>query len=99
MLIVDSPRAWAATQGNRGRHGSGGLAALGLTGVGARNAALYFSAASPASDPALDGQLDTFVPCGIIAGVMARTDTQRGVWKAPAGLRRASMAPRLCRPI
>jgi phage tail sheath protein FI len=26
------------------------------------------------------------VPCGIVAGVMARTDTQRGVWKAPAGL-------------
>ncbi len=36
----------------------------------------------------LDGQLDTFVPCGIVAGVMARTDTQRGVWKAPAGLMR-----------
>jgi phage tail sheath protein FI len=32
-----------------------------------------------------DQQLDTFVPCGLIAGVMARTDTQRGVWKAPAG--------------
>ena len=26
------------------------------------------------------------VPCGIVAGVMARTDTQRGVWKAPAGV-------------
>jgi phage tail sheath protein FI len=38
------------------------------------------------SDPARQGQIDTFAPCGIIAGVMARTDTQRGVWKAPAGL-------------
>lgn len=27
-----------------------------------------------------------FPPCGVIAGIMARTDTQRGVWKAPAGL-------------
>jgi len=36
-------------------------------------------------DPLRDRQLDTFVPCGLIAGVMARTDTQRGVWKAPAG--------------
>ena len=27
-----------------------------------------------------------FVPSGAIAGIMARTDTQRGVWKAPAGL-------------
>ena len=25
-------------------------------------------------------------PCGSIAGVMARTDSNRGVWKAPAGL-------------
>ena len=27
-----------------------------------------------------------FVPCGAVAGVFARTDAQRGVWKAPAGL-------------
>ncbi|MGH9980751.1 MAG: phage tail sheath family protein [Nitrososphaeraceae archaeon] len=27
-----------------------------------------------------------FPPCGVIAGVMARTDTERGIWKAPAGL-------------
>ena len=33
-----------------------------------------------------NGQIETYVPCGIIAGVMARTDTNRGVWKAPAGL-------------
>jgi hypothetical protein len=25
-------------------------------------------------------------PCGAVAGMMARTDTARGVWKAPAGL-------------
>jgi phage tail sheath protein FI len=38
------------------------------------------------ADPKLDGQLDTFVPSGMVAGVMARTDAQRGVWKAPAGV-------------
>jgi phage tail sheath protein FI len=38
------------------------------------------------ADPKHEGQPDTFPPCGIIAGVMARTDTNRGVWKAPAGL-------------
>jgi phage tail sheath protein FI len=27
-----------------------------------------------------------FPPCGMIAGVMARTDTERGVWKSAAGL-------------
>jgi phage tail sheath protein FI len=27
-----------------------------------------------------------FVPCGIVAGIMARTDVTDGVWKAPAGI-------------
>ena len=30
-------------------------------------------------------QIEEFVPCGAVAGVFARTDAQRGVWKAPAG--------------
>ena len=33
-----------------------------------------------------EGQIDTFVPCGVIAGIFARTDATRGVWKSPAGL-------------
>jgi phage tail sheath protein FI len=85
MLIVDPPHAWgalAATAATEARHG---LSGLGLSGVDARNAALYFPRVVQ-PDPERDRQLDTFVPCGIIAGVMARTDSQRGVWKAPAGL-------------
>jgi len=84
LLIVDAPVAWtsagAITQSN-----NAALTALGLNGTAARNAALFFPRVIQ-SDPARQGQLDTFVPCGIVAGVMARTDTQRGVWKAPAGL-------------
>jgi phage tail sheath protein FI len=30
--------------------------------------------------------MENFAPCGAIAGVIARTDSTRGVWKAPAGL-------------
>jgi phage tail sheath protein FI len=30
--------------------------------------------------------MEDFVPCGAVAGVFARTDASRGVWKAPAGL-------------
>jgi phage tail sheath protein FI len=30
--------------------------------------------------------METFAPCGAVAGVIARTDATRGVWKAPAGL-------------
>jgi phage tail sheath protein FI len=50
-----------------------------------RNAAVFFPRVLEA-DPLRKGQLDSFVPCGIIAGVMARTDADRGIWKAPAGL-------------
>jgi phage tail sheath protein FI len=58
---------------------------MSLTGPQARNAAIYFPLILQ-SDPQLGGQIDTFVPCGAVAGVMARTDGQRGVWKAPAGI-------------
>jgi phage tail sheath protein FI len=58
---------------------------LGLSTIDARNAALYFPRVIQA-DPQRDGQLDIFVPCGLVAGIMARTDVRRGVWKAPAGI-------------
>ena len=85
MLIVDPPREWGANAGTAANNAKQGLPTLGLNGLGSRNAALYFPRVVQA-DPLREGQLDTFVPCGIIAGVMARTDVQRGVWKAPAGL-------------
>jgi hypothetical protein len=84
MLIVDPPDDWGGANGLL-TDPIGKLTALGLSGPAARNAALYFPRVRQA-DPLRDGQTDVFVPCGIIAGVMARTDVQRGVWKAPAGL-------------
>lgn len=33
-----------------------------------------------------ENRLSEFVPCGAVAGVMARTDQARGVWKSPAGI-------------
>jgi hypothetical protein len=36
-------------------------------------------------DPLNDYQLRTFAPSGVVAGLFARTDANRGVWKAPAG--------------
>ncbi len=85
MLIVDSPAAWSKNKDTAAADATKGLPDLGLSGEAARNAALYFPRVIQ-SDPMREGQLDTFVPCGIIAGVMARTDVSRGVWKAPAGL-------------
>jgi phage tail sheath protein FI len=50
-----------------------------------RNAAIFFPRlAQP--NPVKDGLVEAFAPCGAVAGVFARTDTRRGVWKAPAGL-------------
>ncbi|MFC7737938.1 phage tail sheath family protein [Roseomonas sp. GCM10028921] len=84
MLIVDPPPGWAGE--NAVAAAIGGLTTdIGLAGVGARNAALYFPRVLQ-PDPLREGQIDTFVPCGIVAGLMAATDATRGVWKAPAGL-------------
>src|SRR5207248_10043680 len=81
-----SPAAVGAGKARAGgRAAAGGSTGLGLGGIEARNAALSSPRVVEAA-PLRDGQLDTFVPCGTIAGVMTRTDTQRGVWKAPAGL-------------
>jgi len=37
------------------------------------------------ADPLKGGKLRSSAPCGTIAGLYARTDSARGVWKAPAG--------------
>lgn len=88
MLIVDAPAAWSANAAEAASKARDGLPALNLSGNEARNAALYFPRVVQA-DPLRGGQLDSFVPCGLMAGIMARTDSNRGVWKAPAGLEAA----------
>ena len=86
MLIVDSPGGWSANKETAAATARDKLSTdLALTGEASRNAALFFPRVKE-SDPNRDGQIDTFVPCGIVAGVMARTDVNRGVWKASAGL-------------
>jgi phage tail sheath protein FI len=49
-----------------------------------RNAAVYFPALRLA-DPLDSLRLRSVAPSGTMAGVYARTDATRGVWKAPAG--------------
>jgi Bacteriophage tail sheath protein len=79
MLIVDPPESWVDKDAAKN-----GLAASDIT-TKSKNAALFFPRVRE-PNPLHDNQLETFVPCGAVAGVFARTDTQRGVWKAPAGL-------------
>ncbi len=82
LLIVDPRSDWSTPRDVLDP--ITGLAALGLSGDAAQNAAVFFPRTEKA-DPQGGGQIGTFVPCGAVAGVMARTDAQRGVWKAPAG--------------
>ena len=49
-----------------------------------QNAALYFPYIV-SNDPTT-GALPNLPPSGTVAGIYARTDVNRGVWKAPAGL-------------
>ena len=48
------------------------------------NVAFYFPRLR-APNPLRDNRLEAFAPSGAIAGVLARTDATRGVWKSAAG--------------
>jgi phage tail sheath protein FI len=78
MLLVDPPSGWKT----KAQAVTGIQAGVGTT---SRNAAIFFPRLRQ-PDPLHDNQMETFVPCGAAAGVFARTDAQRGVWKAPAGI-------------
>lgn len=75
VLIADSDPGWdkAAAQD-----------AITTLGLDSANAAVYYPWLRK-RDPLLDYQVDDFPPSGAVAGVIARTDATRGVWKAPAG--------------
>jgi phage tail sheath protein FI len=49
-----------------------------------KNAAFYFPWVQ-APDPLNQNRPSYYPPCGFVAGIYARTDGTRGVWKAPAG--------------
>lgn len=87
ILLVDAPFGWGDVSASPTavQNATGGLSSVGINGTNARNAALYFPLLQQ-SDPNRDNQIDMFVPCGTVAGIIARTDTQRGIWKAPAGI-------------
>jgi phage tail sheath protein FI len=79
FLIVDAPSdaTFASLQQPAEPNGA-------LTGDSSINAALYFPWIK-APDARQENRLRDFPPSGFVAGVYARTDAERGVWKAPAG--------------
>jgi hypothetical protein len=83
MLLVDPPSGWnsidAARIGIEQLRGPMGGEQL------TRNGVLFFPRLKMA-DALREGRSAEFVPCGAIAGICARTDVARGVWKSPAGI-------------
>ncbi len=81
FLIVDAPNNWTVSNVE-----SAAPTNLGhFSAIVRKNAAIYFPRLRSA-DALQEGKLETFAPCGVVAGLMSRTDSQRGVWKAPAGI-------------
>ncbi|SDM06027.1 phage tail sheath family protein [Streptomyces wuyuanensis] len=76
FLLVDAPSAWGGVDSARAGIGA-------FDAVRSDHAVLYFPHLQ-LTDP-LTGRLRAFPPSGAVAGVMARTDAERGAWKAPAG--------------
>ncbi|CAL78134.1 putative phage tail sheath protein [Bradyrhizobium sp. ORS 278] len=82
MLLVDPPSNWVDVATAQAKFTDTGND---FVGTRSRNAALFFPRLR-IPDPLLNNQVGEFVPCGAVAGVFARTDATRGIWKAPAGL-------------
>lgn len=49
------------------------------------NSAVYFPHVIQ-PNPLQEGHLAELAPCGVIAGIISRTDANHGIWKVPAGL-------------
>ncbi len=79
LLIVDSDKGTSPDSS-----AMTGAPDSGLTADDAINAAFYYPWLL-APDAMQEGRIRPFPPGGSVAGVYARTDATRGVWKAPAG--------------
>lgn len=82
MLLVDAPKDWTSVDSARNKFN--GTTDDNIV-AHSRNAALYFPRLQQ-PNPLRDNRTETFAASGAVAGVYTRTDTNRGVWKAPAGL-------------
>lgn len=84
-LLLDPPSSWARP-GDIHPETFSALFGYGQDSDLAPFSALYFPRIrSP--DPRRPEALLTRPPCGLLAGILARTDATLGVWKAPTGLK------------
>ena len=85
LLLVDPPVGWDVNPETAVQTAVDATTNQLFSLDNANSAAIFFPRIVR-RDPLRNGQLDTFAPSGAVAGVMARTDVARGVWKAPAGI-------------
>jgi uncharacterized protein len=84
FLLVEPPAQWS-TEWSTGALTNASMTDVGSYGPEGRNAAVFFPRIIE-QDPLRNSQPALFSASGAIAGIMARTDANRGVWKAPAGV-------------
>jgi uncharacterized protein len=77
ILIVDPPSGW--------RKPADVISGIDRLNLRSPNSVIYFPQIMM-PDAKREFRLEAFPPSGIAAGIYARTDVQRGVWKAPAGI-------------
>jgi uncharacterized protein len=77
FLLIDPPVEWTGKEAVK--------KGFPIPGVSGNSAAVYFPNIL-AANPLRDNQLEAYGPGAAVAGIFARTDATRGVWKAPAGL-------------
>ena len=82
LFVVDPLSTWDEPSDLTGSAGIDGT----VFGLARSSYAALFFPQIRSPDPLRGGQLEAFAPCGAVAGIMARTDGTRGVWKAPAGI-------------
>jgi uncharacterized protein len=82
MLLMDPPSSWVNIDQAENNIES---IRRPLSSDYTKNGAIFFPRLRMA-DPLKENRLADFVPCGAVAGVFAKTDVARGVWKAPAGI-------------
>jgi hypothetical protein len=86
VLILDPPAGWTDTDSAKS-----GVDNLRTTVGDARDHAAAYFPRLRMPDSLQENRLAIFAPCGAVAGIISRTDSARGVWKAPAGIE-ASLA-------
>ena len=77
VLLMDGPSDWDSVADVVGD--------AEIDGLRDENAAIFWPRLLM-PDPLKENRTEEFAPCGAVAGVFARMDAQRGIWKAPAGI-------------